>query len=114
MTSPDVTFRVSMKARNLVIAKSLVIAVLGLVSGYFYHVSTVADYHHGQTVTPAEYAATFETYRAGLLEHLWPLWGDLVMFLLMMVVMFTIYEGIAYGVAWVVGRALGPGRSAGG
>ena len=111
MPSPDVTVRVSMKARNLLIAKTLVITIIGLVCGYFYHVGNVADYQRGQTITPAEYAATFESYRARLLEHTWPLWGDVILFLLMILVMFAIYEGLGYCLAWVVGRVLSSGQT---
>jgi hypothetical protein len=108
---PDVSVRLSLRARNLLIAKGAIVGLFGLVSGYFYHVGSVADYHRGQTVTLSDYTATFETYRATLLQHLWPLWGDLILLVMMFAVAFGAYEGLCYSIAWALGKLERPPRT---
>jgi len=100
----DVTLHLSAKARNRATGKLIVTLVAGILLGLLYHESTVADYARAQQLTLARYTADFEVYKSRLTEHYWPLWGDVLLVLLMVLLFFGVYELLSFGIAWIIER----------
>jgi hypothetical protein len=104
----EVTLHLSARARNRASGKIIVTLVSGVLLGLLYHNSTVADYVRAQQLTLARYTEDFEAYKARLTEHFWPLWGDVLLVLLMVFVFFGVYELLSFGVAWIIEKIQQP------
>jgi len=110
MTSSEVTVRFSMHGRNLLIGKVTAAVLLGFGLGLFYHWTSLEDYDRGVHLTLSDYTAGFDTYRLGLMSHYWPMWGDLILVILLIALFLALYEGLAYFIAWLLGVTLRPAR----
>jgi len=110
MTSSEVTIRFSMHGRNLFVGKVTAAVLLGFGLGLFYHWTSLEDYDRGVHLTLSDYTAGFDTYRLGLMSHYWPMWGDLILVILLIALFLALYEGLAYFIAWLLGITLRPAR----
>ncbi len=104
----EVTLHLSAKARNRAWGKIIVTSVSGVLLGLLYHNSTVADYVGAQQLTLARYTEDFEAYKSRLTEHYWPLWGDVLLVLLLVFMFFGVYELLSIGIAWIIDRIQQP------
>ena len=101
------TLHVSRDSRNTAIGKALVLIAFGGFCGYFYDKGVTADNLKASRLTLLEYTHNYETYKASLIQPDWPLWGHLVLVLVLVGVFFATYEILGWGVGWLIGR-LGP------
>lgn len=99
----QITVQVSREARNTLIGKAVCLLVFGVIAGYSYHVSVLADNARAAALTLQEYTADFEEYKAGLVQEEWPLWGHVTLLLVMLGGFFGVYEALG----WVCGRVTG-------
>jgi uncharacterized membrane protein YqhA len=78
-------------ARKL-IARLIVLVLLGVVTGYAVGKSLAADAAKGQTLTLKEYIADFESHKQDLIKSKMPMAMAVFVGVLMIVVVFGIYE----------------------
>ena len=107
----DVTVPAARNPHYLLIAKAIIIVAIGAVTGYFFHVSEMADYQEGLAMTSASYAANFAKYRAELLEASRSAWVDVGFVIVLCGVWFAAYEGLSYFTAWILHRVRGASRA---
>jgi len=110
MTSTEVMVRFSTHSRNLFVGKMTSAVLLGIGLGLFYHWTSLQDYDRGVHLTLSDYTAGFDTYRLGLMSHYWPMWGDLILIILLIALFLALYEGLAYFFAWLLGITLRSAR----
>jgi hypothetical protein len=98
--------QISTEARNRLLGKAVVIVALCFVFSYLLHGSQAADMEKWRTLTPEAYAADYEEYRAKLHQHIWPLWGDLILGVIVFSPVFLVYEGVGRLATWAVSKLL--------
>lgn len=97
-----------MKRTNAV-GKLVVLLLFGGICGYFYHADVLARNLRAATL-PAERAPDCPLVSGALVEHTWPLLGDMTLFVVMVLVFFGLYEFLGAGAGRLVGllSRLGP------
>lgn len=88
--------------RTNALGKLVVLLSFGAVSGYFYHVDVLARNVRAAAL-PAERAPDCPLVSGALVEHTWPYWGDMILFVVMVLVFFGLYELIGAGAGRLVG-----------
>lgn len=103
MASTEVTVRFSTHSRSLLIGKAAASVLIGVGFGFVFHWSSMQDYDRGVHLTLSDYTAGFDAYRLGLMTHYWPIWGDLLLIVVLVAVFLALYEGLSYFFAWLLG-----------
>lgn len=91
-----------MSRSSTALGKLLVLLAFGGVCGYFYHGDAVDRRREIAATTPLEPTGT-GIFPAGLAPD-WPLWGDITLFVVLVLVFFGLYEALGAGVGWVIFR----------
>jgi hypothetical protein len=94
-----VTLRLPLRTRNRFVAKVITTCLIAVIIGVAFNKSELAEYQRGQQLTLAQYTANFEVFRTGLMEHHWPLVGDILLWLAALVLFFGVYELLTLGIA---------------
>jgi hypothetical protein len=106
-----VTLHLSTRARSRFVAKIVVACAIGVTFAVFFNKSQLADYEKGQQLTLAQYTADFQVFKANLMEHHWPLAGDVALWIALLTVFLGIYELLSAGIATLLERLLPESRS---
>jgi len=85
-----------------IVARVIVALLFGLVIGYAIGLSVEADAVRGRALTMKEYIADFEGYRNHLMGNGNPIWAMIVAGVILMVLVFAIYELLV----WLVDKLL--------
>lgn len=84
------------------VVKAVVVLGTGILLGHLFHSSEAADFAKGQALTQSQYLAAFDAYKAGLMAHDWPWWGDVLLVVALTGAAAAAYEALSFGLAWVV------------
>jgi hypothetical protein len=104
---PDqLTVRVTRDVRNTMLGKALLVAGMGALGGYLYHLDVLADNVKASSLTLLEYTAGFDKYKASLIQPEWPLWGHIALVLFMVGGLVAVYEALGWVLGWLMGRLL--------
>jgi len=89
-------------ATRKIVARAIVALMFGLVIGYGIGLSVEADAARGRALTMKEYVADFESYRNHLIGNGNPIWSMIIAGVILMVLVFAIYELLV----WLVDKLL--------
>ena len=92
-------------SRTKALGKLVVLLSFGAVCGYFYHVDVLTRNLRAAAL-PAEQAPDCPLVSGALVEHTWPYWGDMTLFVVMVLVFFGLYELVGAGAGRLVGFLL--------
>ncbi|MFN2570726.1 MAG: hypothetical protein ABR537_03795 [Gemmatimonadales bacterium] len=81
-----------------IVARVMVAVLLGGALGYAFGWSVAKDAARGKSLTLKEYVADFESHKQHLINGQVPMWVAIVTLILMLVVLFGIYELLAVAV----------------
>lgn len=84
------------------LGKLIVLLLSGGAAGYFYHLDVLGRNLRAAAL-PAERAPDCPFVSSPLVEHTWPLWGDMTLFVVMVLLFFGLYEFLGAGVGRLVG-----------
>ncbi len=76
--------------------------LFGGAAGYFYHLDVLGRNLRAAAL-PAERAPDCPLVSGALVAHTWPLWGDMTLFVVMVLLFFGLYEFLGAGVGRLVG-----------
>ncbi len=102
--SDQTTPRASHAARSGTVGKLIVVLLFGGAFGYSYHGDVIARNLRAATL-PAERAADCPFSPATLVQQPLPLWGDMTVVVVMLILFFGLYELLGWGVGRLVGWA---------
>ena len=85
-----------------IVARALVALLFGIAMGYAIGKSIEADAARGRALTLKEYVADFERYRNHLIGNESPIWAMIIAGVVIMVLVFAIYELLV----WLVDKVL--------
>jgi len=105
----SVTLIVKKSTRNIWLAKVIILLGLSFIGGYFFAMQGATNYQTGSELTEQEYLATFEEYRAELLEGESYANVPVATFTMLILVSFLIgsYEFAAVIIGFMVGKVIG-------
>jgi len=83
-------------------AKVIAVGLGGILVGVLGHRYDAGEYVRGQQLTLERYTADFAAYKARLVEHVWPWWGDVLLGIAVLALLFAAYELLALGIAWAL------------
>ena len=96
--------------RTNVWGKLVVLLLFGGICGYFYHHDVLARNLRAAAL-PAERAPDCPLVPGLLAQHPWPLWGDMTLFVVMVLSFFGLYEFLGAGAGRLAGLLLRLGRA---
>jgi hypothetical protein len=115
MPEATLTFRFPGPRSYRGIAKTILVITLGAVLGYAMIVEDRANVARADSITYDEYVEEFDAYREGLTADALSPGGNILSGLAGVGVMVSLYEVLAWGLAWVIARVVrvvGGGRAA--
>ena len=86
-----------MKREHAVVARVIVVLLLGVLLGYGLDTSLKGDAERGKELTMKQYVADFDRYKAKLEKSDMPLAVALVSGVIMVTILFGVYELLAFG-----------------
>ncbi len=96
--------------RTKALGKLVVLLLFGGICGYFYHLDVLARNLRAAAL-PAELAPDCPVVPRLLAQHPGPLWGDMTLFVGMVLAFFGLYEFLGAGVGRLAGFLLRLGRA---
>jgi len=97
---------------HMIGARVVVALLLGALVGYAIGNSLQSDAERGKTLTLKQYVADFESYKEKLVSSEAPMAATVVMGMIMVALLFAVYELFAFGVGKAL-QAVAPRRSPG-
>ena len=97
---------------HMIGARIVLALLLGALLGYAIGNSMENDAERGKTITLKQYVADFESYKEELVSSEVPMAATVVMGMIIVVLLFGVYELLAFGVARAL-HAVAPRRSPG-
>jgi hypothetical protein len=107
MSEATLTFRIVGPARYRGIAKAILIFFLGAAGGYAMVQEDQAALERAENLTLEQYTAEYQDYKAGLTAEAIPPAANYISVWAGLGIMFSLYEVIASGLAWLMRRATG-------
>ena len=96
---------VSKPTAHRTLGKLIVLLLSGGAAGYFYHLDVLSRSLRAAAL-PAERAPDCPLVSGALVAHIWPLWGDMTLLVVMALAFFGLYEFLGAGVGRLVGVLL--------
>lgn len=88
--------------RSTAIGKLLLLLAFGGVCGYFYHRDAAARRSEVVAVTPLERTGP-DAFPLPVAPD-WPLWGDVGLFVILLLLFFGVYELLGLSLGWLISR----------
>lgn len=106
--SDATSIRMSLRARNTLLAKCFLILLLSWLSGRALAKDVAADYARGEALTLEEYTAGYEAYRAELMSVDMPPAAGIIVFGVVVGGILVLYELAGAGFGMLIGKMFPP------